>query len=716
MTWLAMVATVGAQPSFEVVHAFRRGPTGPLDTLVEASNGRLYGTTIAGGMFDGGTVYMIQRGADGSLPITPIYSFGASAHGNQPTVGLIEVDGALYGTTSGGGAYGYGTVFRITFDGVVSTIHSFDGVNGASPGALMRARDGLLYGSTEATVSGNGEFTTTGAIFKISTSGAFTQVHRFTGDDGAVPRGRLVQAPDGTFYGVTREGGTWAEAPFPYGTIFKLTEDGAFTRLHSFSSQSYYAPDSGLLLGADGNLYGIADNHGTGGLQTVGAVFRMTPDGSVTFIHPFSAESGAHPRLLLRDVDGSLIGVDASSVFRMTPSGTVTTLRRFSAAEGVDLRSVIKAADGRLYGVAEAGGVAERGTVFAMTVAGTLTGLNPFIVDDQPMHPIGPLVAREDGAVFGVTCRGGWLNAGTIYKRQADGALSTVHSFFFLDGFCPTSLIRGNDGYLYGVALYGGLGGRGTVFRMSDDGALVVLHAFSGADGSYPYGLMQARNGQLWGMTQYAAGGANSGGIFRMPTSGPLAAAYPLETGCRPQLGPQASDGSFFGTMRHCTATPGGTLFRMTESGAIQTLHVFDGHIAYRPGPLILASDGRLYGTAESNNDGPGAVFAADVSGSPMLIRTLASGEAERPRWGVTEGPDGLLYGTALGPDGGTVFSTTTAGAFTVVHRFPGEHRAYDPLAPLLRSPDGAMFGTTFYGGPAGQGVLFRIRPAGGSQ
>ena len=709
---VAMAAPAAAQPSFDVVHAFGRGPTAPDGRLIETADGRFFGTSQLGGTFDQGTVFVIERGTNGWLPITPVHSFGGPGGGSSPRTGLMAAsDGALYGTTYFGGTHGYGTAFRLTLDGTVTTIHSFDGVAGAHPGALMQARDGFLYGVTEARLLPNGALPFTGTIFRISTGGTFNELHQLDShEDGARPVGPLVQAPDGTFYGMTESGGGLGGG----GTIFQLTEGGIFTRLHSFGASL----DGGLgplIFAADGSLYGIAGWMSNG----PGAVFRRTPDGTVTFIHLFTA--GDHfPRLHFQHADGTLIGTTQTSAFRVTTSGTLTTLRAFSDAEGRLIRSVMQAADGRLYGLAVAGGITDRGTAFGMTYAGVLTGLNPFIVDDQPMQPVGSLVVGTDGSVFGVTCRGGWLNAGTVYKRSPAGVITTLKSFFGPDGRCPISLIRGSDGFLYGTTLFGGVYMRGTVFRVSEAGAFRLLHTFSGLEGSYPDGLMQARSGQLWGTTYHAGGSTDTGAIFRLSTTGALGAAFALESRCHAQLGPQAPSGAIYGTTRHCANTLG-TLFKISEAGAITTLN----DVGHRPSPLMFGSDGNLYGTVEAALEGPGAIFVSTLAGQFTQIHTFAGAEGEVPKWGLIEGQDGLLYGTTLGPDSiydplapnvGTVFSATKSGTLTVLHTFSFALTGGRPFGPLMQTPNGAIFGTTLAGGPAGQGVLFRILPGGGSQ
>jgi uncharacterized repeat protein (TIGR03803 family) len=352
-----------------------------------------------------------------------------------------------------------------------------------------------------------------------------------------------------------------------------------------------------------------------------------------------------------------------------------------------------------------------------MTLAGTLTGLNPFIIDDEPMEPVGRLVPAADGSVFGVSCRGGWLNAGAIYKRSPSGVMTTIRSFFIVDGACPYTLIRGADGYLYGAALLGGTGARGTIFRVSETGALTVLHAFAGPDGAYPSDLLQTRDGQLWGITAYA-GNNYAGGIFRMTTAGAFTPVHTFSEGCQPQLGPQAPDGSIYGTLHSCTDPSAGTLFRMTQAGVVTTLHVFGSATGYRPSWLTAGSDGNLYGTVEAAEGGPGAIFMANLAGEVTTLHTFIPSEGQRPAWGLHQGQDGNFYGVTFGasstyddedPRVGTVFSTTPSGSVTPLHTFSLWVTGGKPFGPVTQTPDGAIFGTTLRGGSGKQGVLFRI-------
>jgi len=181
---------------------------------VQATNGNFYGTTEIGGADGYGTVFKITpKGA-----LTTLYSFCAQLNctdGATPYAGLVQAtNGNFYGTTFNGGADGYGTVFRITSRGTLRTLHSFDGTDGASPIAgLVQATNGNFYGTTEIGRA-NGE----GTVFEITPRGTLTTLHSFAGADGAFPFAGLAQDTDGNFYGTAYQGGTAND-----GTVFSLS-------------------------------------------------------------------------------------------------------------------------------------------------------------------------------------------------------------------------------------------------------------------------------------------------------------------------------------------------------------------------------------------------------------------------------------------------------------------------------------------------------------
>jgi len=170
---------------------------------------------------------------------------------------VLSTDGNLYGTTRSGGPYDGGTVFKITPSGTLTTLYSFCAQAGCPDGAgpcagLIQATDGNFYGTAGA--FGASEY---GTVFKITPSGTLTTLHSFMGHDGVFPIARLVQGTDGNFYGTTSGNGEGSNA-HKYGSIFKITPTGQFITLHAFAGTptDCQTPYSALVQAADGNLYG----------------------------------------------------------------------------------------------------------------------------------------------------------------------------------------------------------------------------------------------------------------------------------------------------------------------------------------------------------------------------------------------------------------------------------------------------------------------------
>jgi uncharacterized repeat protein (TIGR03803 family) len=248
-----------------------------------------------GGGNGDGTVFKITT----SGTLTTLHSFDGT-DGAWPYAGLVQAtNGNLYGTALAGGAHGYGTVFKITTSGTLTTLHSFDRTDGANPEAgLVQATDGNLYGTAVAG-GANGD----GTVFKITTSGTLTTLHSFDVTDGAVPYAGLIQATDGNLYGTTYAGG----ANNGYGTVFKITTSGTLTTLHSFDATDGAGPYAGLVQATNGDLYGTTEYGGSNG--GFGTVFKITPSGTLTTLHSFDATDGAGPYAgLVQATNGDFYG------------------------------------------------------------------------------------------------------------------------------------------------------------------------------------------------------------------------------------------------------------------------------------------------------------------------------------------------------------------------------------------------------------------------
>ncbi len=354
----------------------------PLAGLVQGADGNFYGTTNGGGDHSGGTVFKMTPEGD----LTALYSFCSEQNcqdGQQPLAPLIQgKDGNFYGTTSSGGN-GYGTVFKITPAGNLTTLHRFQRLDGDLPGAaLVQASDGNFYGTT--TYGGNADGG--GTIFKITSSGDLSVLYYFCAQqacqDGKAPAAALVQATDGNFYSTTLNGGTYG-----YGTVFEITPNGDLTALYSFCSQ-WRCPDGdsaygGVVQATDGNFYGTTQGGGSG----YGTVFKITPNGNLITLHRFSLAEGNNPRAgLVQASDGNFYGTNVrggsnacfgsgcGTLFKITPDGVVTTLHAFNAVDGsAPSGALMQATDGSLYGTTSSGGPVSAGTVFRLDVFSALS-------------------------------------------------------------------------------------------------------------------------------------------------------------------------------------------------------------------------------------------------------------------------------------------------------------------------------------------------------
>jgi len=359
---------------------------------------------------------------------TTLHSFNGTEGGGPTTAGLIQAtDGSLYGATAGGGANSDGTVFKITPTGTLTTLHSFDGTDGASPwGRLVQATNGNFYGTTTGG-GANGD----GTVFKITLSGTLTTLHSFDGTDGEAPYAGLVQATNGDFYGTAEDGGANGD-----GTVFKITPTGTLTTLHSFNFTDGLDPQGALIQATDGNLYGT------------------------------TREGGANTCLI-----GST-NYGCGTVFKITPTGTLTTLHSFDSTDGANpFGGMVQGTDGNLYGTTSAGGVDNDGTVFKITLGGTLTTLHSFVGTDGAT-PYAVLVQATDGNFYGTTKNGGSTSCpgdcGTIFQITPGGALTTLHSFDGTDGEYPFGgLVQNTNGTFYGTTNGGGANSDGTVFSLS---------------------------------------------------------------------------------------------------------------------------------------------------------------------------------------------------------------------------------------------------------
>ena len=354
------VFSAGFAGEFDLVHAFAQDPNGssPTGGLIRASDGMLYGVAGGGGNNGSGTAYRLDLAGG----LTRVHSFHGPTDGRDPQPSLIQAsNGDLYGAALGGGPAGRGTVFRLSTSDVFTTlyafsqtdvgsplsevvegpggdifgtttdfnhdsgiayridgamvfqaIHDFSAPEGGSATGLANAPGGTFYGGT------GGSWLVNGSLFQMDASGTLTTLHAFGGPEGYGVNGTPLLASDGNLYGVTDH------------TVFRMDPAGEMVVLHDFSASGdrSFTPSFGLMEASDGGFYG------TSYLDKVssGAVVRIDASGNVSIVHLFQGTDGAGPRgTLVEAGDGYLYGTAESGgalgggvVYRLDPAGLMS--------------------------------------------------------------------------------------------------------------------------------------------------------------------------------------------------------------------------------------------------------------------------------------------------------------------------------------------------------------------------------------------------------
>ncbi len=406
------------------------------------------------------------------------------------------------------------------------------------------------------------------------------------------------------------------------------------------------------------------------------------------------------PESLFRWAHAALLSwVAVTSAIAFTPrtqAQTLTVLYTFTGGTdgGGPEAGLIRDAGGNLYGTTTFGGdpTTDDGVVYSVDEAGKQTVLHAFSGGMDGASPFADLIPDAKRNLYGTTGYGGAGRAGTVFRINAGGKHTVLHSFTGKrgDGALPFSgLIRDEAGNLYGTTEFGGRlnNGRyfGTVFKLScKAGTMTVLYSFKGqADGGYPAGdLVRGAEGSLYGTTS-GGYGTNNGTVFKVDAKGKETVLYRF-TGGTDGSNPYAGlvrdrKGNLYGTTQYggdlaCYAPYGcGTVFKVDKKGKFTVLHRFagsasDGQLPI--GGLILDEKGNLYGTTYIG--GAGGCF------------------------------DGTSYGC------GILFKLDGRGTETVLYSFTGgADGAYPVAGRLVRDEAGNLYGVN--GG--GNGVVFKLSP-----
>ncbi len=738
------------------IYSFAASKGAAPQALVTARDGEVYGITAGGGTHGRGTVFRMgpagipevlhafTGGADGMTPTALIEGKNGALYGATTAYAQQAVDGSIF--------YTAGTLFAIRDRGALVTLTRAFSVpahttfvnpdNQGGPVALARGADEALYGVT------NNDGLGYGTLFRLSRNGVLSILHTFSGvGDGAQPN-TLIVGGDGNFYGTTAQGASGN------GTVFRLAPAGTFTTLAALPALAgASATPSSLLWAEDDNLYvGLLASTSSPGVP--GAVFRVTPDGLVTLLQRVgnsATASGQGPRALLQSADGNFYGTTfrdgsygAGTMFRLTPAGSLTTLHAFSGKADGEAPNALTRTLGRrqvLFGttsgnidptsaVDSGATFSDFGTVFRWRDDEGFETLHRFRYE----HDFNPnfLLRTRSGLLYGTTAgniSAPDVDAGTVFVITPRGELRTLYRFTGgADGGNPTSITEASDGNFYGrTSLGGGSGNDGTLFRMTPRGTLTTLYTFTdnfSGDGS---ALVEAPDGNFYGSSQNGLAL-----VFRLTPDGAFSvlAVLPVVGMFAPSIGSllAGNDGSLYGTTLGITG-PGlgfdipGTVFRLTLAGKITTL----AQLEVEPVLQFQGRDGRFYGTTSGSlfqfsGQAAGMVFAMTAQGQLSTLFDFGDGASGVWPNRLIEMQDGTLYGTTLGIDSqfsgsadyGSVFRLTPEGSLNTLLHFDPAYPASGSVllsqpTGLVEGSRGVVYGTTLNGGAASAGSVFKV-------
>jgi len=564
----------------------------PFGSLIQASNGLLYGMAQGGGGPNGEVFcYNTVNGKD-----SVVLGFNG-ANGANPSASLMQAsNGLLYGMTLFGGDSGDGVLFSFnTITGQDSVLVTFDNANGMNPdGALMQASNGLLYGMTS--YGGTNNF---GTMFSFDpVSGKYKVLINFNDSTGTYPQGSLMQASNGLLYGLTAWGGrNDAGVLFSYNTV-----TGYDSVLYHFDGTVGGNPSGTLIQASDGLLYGMSYD---GGSNYIGSIFsyNITTGKDSLLVSMSGLQNGDKPYGdLFQASDGFLYGmtsgggsVGAGTFFRFNKTTLQDTiLVNCGNSQYLTLNSPMQASNGLIYGMTLGGGTNDEGTLFSYNPA---TGKDTILVNfnySNGADPYGSLVQASNGLLYGVT-RDGYYYGDLFSYDPVSGKDTVLFTFNGTDGQNPDcTLLQASDGLLYGTTYAGGTSGNGVIFSFNPvTGKDSVLVNFNGTNGVNPFGsLIQAADGLLYGVA-YAGGVYGYGMVFSYDISkGQYDTILSVNYDVGDLQGNVIVDTTLhtiYATSNNGGSSAGGALFSYNmKTRAINTLINFDGANGGMPTGLLM--------------------------------------------------------------------------------------------------------------------------------
>lgn len=626
--------------------------------LIQAANGKIYGIANGGANGDG-TIYEYDLSADTTRKVM---DFKRAISGRSPYIGFSEAsNGKLYATAFAGGLYDLGVIFEFDPNGNVFTkLYDLkDSLMGEGPVSIMQASSGKFYG-----VTSRGGVNDVGVLFEYDlSSNKYTKLLDFSQLNQQKPFERLTQGLNGKLYGVTVRGGannTGILYEYDPGTdtLIKITDFGPTTHGHIASE---------LLLASNGKLYGTTS---VGGADDQGILYEYDPVNKafqVKIDFYYSNRQGNTPWGLIEASNGKIYGVcsGGGDIYRNEgvlfeydiSTGNYTKKLQFwdDTEGGSPYGSLIRASsNGKLYGLGSAGGAYDRGVLFE---------IDPLTEVYSIRHSFGgpggegagiryTLVEARNGKLYGTTVSGGSGNKGIIFSYEpVSGTYEKEMDFGGELGESPRgNMVLASNGKLYGMTeSRSGFVGNGVIYEFDPLTKIYTkLHEFDNIDpsnGFDPQGeLIEAEEGRLLGM---AMGGIHDAGVlfeYNLHTNTfTKKIDFPGYVGKDPMGGlVKAPNGKFYGLANAGGTNYMGTLFEYDMATNELTRKVdFDDtlHGAGPKGSLIRASNGKLYGlTSAGGVHGKGVLFEYDPNTDIYVKKYEFDGwYGERPEGSLLE-------------------------------------------------------------------------------
>ncbi len=622
--------------------------------LLQTSNGRFYGVTLAGGPNDQGVLYSYEPKA-GSYEAEVI--FESSAKGGRPRGKLVKAtNGNLYGVTARGGTADSGVLYRYNPNkGQYKKLVDFS--DGGYPrGGLIEAANGALYGMTF-----RGGSQGAGIVYKYNpTNQQFQKIHDFRGPDGFGPKGRLVEANNGLLYGLTEKGGSEGD-----GVIFAFDPAvDTFQVVHSFDeAKAGGLPKGSLIQASNGKLYGVLPDGK--GIRNRGAIFSYNPTNQ-TFkkLKDFSGEKAIRPvDKVTEGKPGVLYGINedvlgqsgGGAIFRYNIASNKLSFPLIT--KEIDFRlGLIKGQDGQLYG-------SEQGIYAFDTSAKTINRAFEFQKPLKGKNPSSRLLRTANNQLYGITTNGGKHGDGVLYRYDPyqKQLFKEVDFKGKAKGANPRgNLMQANNGKLYGMTSRGG-SGAGVLFSFDPNtDSFTKELELGGMIGVKPLGgLTQAKNGKLYGVT--TEGGAfDDGSMFvyniAQDTAKNLHSFNDVgKTGALPRgTLLEANNGHLYGTASYSGSRGfGGTVFKYNIQQDTLTVVRDFGNSSVRGGRPIGSlmqspTDGKIYGTAQNARFNEFVIFSYEIGKDSFVTVTDSDRPyypGDEPLGTLIELENGLMYG-----------------------------------------------------------------------